>query len=170
MSRIPPASVSEIHLGSVGRFSNTRTGRVPDRRRVRVEADGCSRGPARSSGESDGSDAVPAFAFAHDGRQGGSVQAVPSRSPPPFHGAESTPAGQALTAEVASAKEAAMAEALEPWQRKFPAVPVTAQCGPGRPAYDLVAASRDAGLVVVGRRTRRSPVGAYLGAVTHAHA
>ncbi|MFI2368012.1 universal stress protein [Streptomyces sp. NPDC018833] len=115
-----------------------------------------------------GDDAVLAFAFAHADRHGGAVRAVHSWSPPPFHGAEYTLTGQALTAEVATAKEGALAEMLEPWQRKFPGVPVTAQVGLGRPARDLVDASREAGLVVVGRRNRRSSIGGHLGAVTHA--
>ncbi|WP_031077819.1 universal stress protein [Streptomyces sp. NRRL S-118] len=115
-----------------------------------------------------GNEAVLAFSFAHADRHGGSVQALHSWSPPPFHGAESTPAGHALSAEVAAAKEDALAEVLEPWRRTFPRVPVTARCTLGRPAHDLVDASRGAGLVVVGRRERRSPVGVHLGAVTHA--
>ncbi|MBW5480602.1 universal stress protein [Streptomyces bambusae] len=115
-----------------------------------------------------GSDAVLAFALAHADRHGAAVRAVHSWSPPPFHGAESTPAGHDLTAEVAAAKEAALAEVLEPWRRKFPAVPVTAQCSLGRPAHELVDAAQDAGLVVVGRSARRSPLGAHLGAVAHA--
>ena len=36
------------------------------------------------------------------------------------------------------------------------------------PANLLVAASREASLVVVGRRVRRNPLGAHIGPVTHA--
>lgn len=38
----------------------------------------------------------------------------------------------------------------------------------GKAAHHLVDASREASLVVVGRRVRRSPVGAHIGPVTHA--
>ncbi|WP_373302793.1 universal stress protein [Streptomyces litmocidini] len=40
--------------------------------------------------------------------------------------------------------------------------------GLGPPAYQPVEASRDARLVVVGRRSRRVPLGARLGHVAHA--
>ncbi|MFI9004260.1 universal stress protein [Streptomyces sp. NPDC053541] len=38
----------------------------------------------------------------------------------------------------------------------------------GPAAYHLVEASQDADLVIVGRRTRRVPVGPHLGHVAHA--
>jgi nucleotide-binding universal stress UspA family protein len=38
----------------------------------------------------------------------------------------------------------------------------------GSPASHLIDASRDASLVVVGRRVRRGPLGTHIGAVTHA--
>jgi nucleotide-binding universal stress UspA family protein len=57
---------------------------------------------------------------------------------------------------------------LKPWQVKFPDVDVTEVCRWGSPAHHLVDASREASLVVVGRRIRRSPVGTHIGPVTHA--
>lgn len=39
---------------------------------------------------------------------------------------------------------------------------------PASPANHLVDASRKASLVVVGRKIRRSPIGAHIGPVTHA--
>ncbi|MGA4797597.1 universal stress protein [Streptomyces lavendulocolor] len=115
-----------------------------------------------------GHDEVLGFAFAHAAEHGTSVRVVHSWSPPPFHGADSTPSGRTLTAGVAIAKDEALTEALLPWRQKFPSVPVTALCRLGRPARDLVDASQDAGLVVVGRRRRRARLGAHLGSVTHA--
>ena len=37
----------------------------------------------------------------------------------------------------------------------------------GSPAHHVIDASRDASLVVVGRRIRRSPIGVHIGSVTH---
>ncbi|MFJ2825564.1 universal stress protein [Streptomyces toxytricini] len=57
---------------------------------------------------------------------------------------------------------------LLPWRRKYPAVAVTSSVFRGSPGERLVQESRGAGLVVVGRRRRRSPLGPHLGAVAHA--
>ncbi|MET8509236.1 universal stress protein [Streptomyces sp. NPDC004787] len=40
--------------------------------------------------------------------------------------------------------------------------------GGGLPAYQLVEASQNAQLVIVGRRSRKVPLGAHLGHVAHA--
>lgn len=60
----------------------------------------------------------------------------------------------------------ALAEALAPWQAKFPAVEVIehVECGPAAPT--LLGAASDAGLLIVGRRLQRSPM--KLGPVAHA--
>ncbi|CAM5267392.1 Stress-inducible protein OS=Streptomyces microflavus OX=1919 GN=Smic_00880 PE=3 SV=1 [Streptomyces microflavus] len=57
---------------------------------------------------------------------------------------------------------------VRPWRHKFPAVRVTERAVAGPAAAELVDASRSAGLLVVGRRSRRSPVGPHLGHVAHA--
>ncbi|WP_159766094.1 universal stress protein [Streptomyces sp. HM190] len=54
-----------------------------------------------------------------------------------------------------------------PLRREFPAVEVVEESSPGKAADHLVEASREASLVVVGRRVRHSPFGAHLGPVTH---
>ncbi|MET8765683.1 universal stress protein [Streptomyces sp. NPDC004658] len=61
-----------------------------------------------------------------------------------------------------------LTEALEPWRQEFPGVEVTEQAVIGRPGSHLVEASRDASLVVIGHRRRRTPIGASTGPVTHA--
>ncbi|MFD7898872.1 universal stress protein [Streptomyces sp. NPDC059743] len=61
----------------------------------------------------------------------------------------------------------ALTEVLRPWRKKFPDVEVMAESGSGRAADYLVDASHEASLVVVGRRIRRSPIGARIGPVTH---
>ncbi|AXE27539.1 universal stress protein [Streptomyces globosus] len=57
---------------------------------------------------------------------------------------------------------------LLPWRQKYPEVAVTSSVFRGSPGERLVQESRGAGLVVVGRRRRRSPLGPHLGAVAHA--
>ncbi|MEU6800436.1 universal stress protein [Streptomyces neyagawaensis] len=60
------------------------------------------------------------------------------------------------------------ADALHALRQEFPDVEVVEESPPGKAADHLVAASREASLVVVGRRVRHSPLGAHLGPVTHA--
>ncbi len=57
---------------------------------------------------------------------------------------------------------------LHRWKEKYPAVQVIEESLPGSAAVHLVEASREASLVVVGRRIRRRPLGAHIGPVTHA--
>ncbi|MER6842114.1 universal stress protein [Streptomyces platensis] len=64
------------------------------------------------------------------------------------------------------AEQETFAEALLPWRARFPAVEVVPQVASGRAAPVLLAACCDAGLLVVGRRSRRSPM--LLGPVVHA--
>jgi nucleotide-binding universal stress UspA family protein len=57
---------------------------------------------------------------------------------------------------------------LRPWRQKFPRLTVREELVAGTPVEHLVAAARDAALLVVGRRTQRAPMGTRLGAVGHA--
>ncbi|KOU22593.1 hypothetical protein ADK52_20455 [Streptomyces sp. WM6372] len=57
---------------------------------------------------------------------------------------------------------------LLPWQHKFPDVEVSHSVFMGSAGEHLVRTSQGAGLVVVGRHVRRSPLGAHLGSVVHA--
>ncbi|MFD4319074.1 universal stress protein [Streptomyces sp. NPDC058548] len=57
---------------------------------------------------------------------------------------------------------------LEPWRKRYPGVDVTTESIVGSPAYQLVEASQTAGLVIVGRRSRKVPLGPHLGHVAHA--
>ncbi|MGW4161024.1 universal stress protein [Streptomyces sp. NPDC004788] len=56
---------------------------------------------------------------------------------------------------------------LEPWRKRYDGVAVKAKAVVGSAAYQLVAASQDADLVIVGRRTRKAPMGPHLGHVAH---
>ncbi len=61
----------------------------------------------------------------------------------------------------------ALREVLRPWRQKFPAVEVVEESRRGSAADHLVDVSRQASLVVVGRRIRLGPLGTHIGAVTH---
>ncbi|MEW1700409.1 universal stress protein [Streptomyces sp. NPDC091278] len=63
---------------------------------------------------------------------------------------------------------AGLDELLAPWRKRYPGVAVTAGAVVGSAAYEMTEASRDAELVVVGRRGRRLPAGPHIGHVTHA--
>jgi len=61
-----------------------------------------------------------------------------------------------------------LSDVLRPWRAKFPGVEVNERTVIGGAGSHLVDASRDAALVVVGRRTRHAQFGAHIGPVTHA--
>ncbi|MFC8434957.1 universal stress protein [Streptomyces sp. NPDC057253] len=60
-----------------------------------------------------------------------------------------------------------LAEALRPWRDKYPQVEVAEEPVIGTAGSHLVDASRDAGLLVVGRRRRSAQLGPHIGPVTH---
>ncbi|MER6489987.1 universal stress protein [Streptomyces griseorubiginosus] len=60
-----------------------------------------------------------------------------------------------------------LAEALRPWRDKYPQVEVAEEAVVGTAGSHLVDASRDAGLLVVGRRRRSAQLGPHIGPVTH---
>ena len=62
----------------------------------------------------------------------------------------------------------ALAAALRAWRERFPDVEVSEQPVIGTAGSHLTDASRDASLVVVGRRSRPASVGPHIGPVTHA--
>ncbi|MEN8654259.1 universal stress protein [Streptomyces sp. 21So2-11] len=71
---------------------------------------------------------------------------------------------QEMAQEVALALE----EMLRPWRDKFPSVNVEPQAIIGQAALQLLDASADAALVIVGRRVRSSAFGAHIGPIAHA--
>ncbi|MGV9854137.1 universal stress protein [Streptomyces sp. NPDC003442] len=58
--------------------------------------------------------------------------------------------------------------ALEPWRKKYPRVAVERTIDLAFVAGAVLRATAEAGLLVVGRRTHRSALGAHIGPVTHA--
>ncbi|MGW2615691.1 universal stress protein [Streptomyces sp. NPDC001500] len=107
------------------------------------------------------------FAFDAARRRGTSLRIVHGWYPPPYY-AYGTPVDPALHEALARADAEALAEAVRPWRRKHPDVEVVEASRHGSAAVHVVDAAREASLVVVGRRVRRSPLGAHIGHVTHA--
>lgn len=108
-----------------------------------------------------------AFAFEEAARRGTSLRAVHGWNLPPYS-AYGLPADPELNAELGRQEAAALTEVLRPWRQKYPDVEVVEESRSGSPAERVIDASRDASLVVVGRRIRHGPIGVHIGSVTHA--
>ncbi|MEU6954230.1 universal stress protein [Streptomyces sp. NPDC045714] len=113
-------------------------------------------------------DAVLEFAFAHAERHGLALRALHSWQLPALYAGDPTGAMLSVQTELDTLTNDSLTEALAPWREKFPTVRVTERCRLGHPAHDLVEASHDAGLLVVGRRERRPAPGLHIGSVAHA--
>lgn len=107
------------------------------------------------------------FAFEAAARRKTALRVVHDWTPPPYfaYGLREDPL---LEADLDRRDAAALTDVLRPWRQEFPAVEVTEESRPGKPADHLVDASHEASLVVVGRRVRHSPLGPHIGPVTHA--
>ncbi|WP_411152518.1 universal stress protein, partial [Streptomyces sp. A30] len=112
-------------------------------------------------------DTLLAFAFEAAARHVTPLRVVHVWNLPPYF-AYGVPADPELDAVLGKQDAATLAEVLHRWKEKYPAVEVVAESRSGSPAIELADASREASLVVVGRRVRRSPLGAHIGPVTHA--
>ena len=88
-------------------------------------------------------------------------------NPPSYYAYGMVPVAE-VTRMLAESDAGALSELLQPWKQKYPDVEVVAESHCGSPSLLLIDASREASLVVVGRRVRRSSVGAHIGTVTHA--
>ncbi|MFJ5533833.1 universal stress protein [Streptomyces sp. NPDC093261] len=86
----------------------------------------------------------------------------------PFTSVDAMAAGVDPYDEYARDRAVALSEALGAWRQKYPAVEVVERSRMGTAAGLLSDASREASLVVVGRRIRRRPLGTHIGSVTHA--
>jgi nucleotide-binding universal stress UspA family protein len=113
-------------------------------------------------------DAAPIeFAFEAAASRSVPLRVVHGWTPPSYYAYGMAPFPD-VTTMVAESDAAALTEVLSPWQRKYPDVEVVTESRCGSPSLLLIDASREASLVVVGRRVRRSSVGAHIGPVTHA--
>ncbi|MDQ0958108.1 nucleotide-binding universal stress UspA family protein [Streptomyces sp. B4I13] len=112
-------------------------------------------------------EAVIEFAIDAALRRATSLKVVHGFSLPPYF-AYGLPDDPELNATVSAEWASALTEVLRPWRQKFPSLEIVEHSRAGKAADQLVAVSLDASLVVVGRRIRRSPLGAHIGPVTHA--
>jgi nucleotide-binding universal stress UspA family protein len=112
-------------------------------------------------------DTVIAHAFEAAARRVTPLRVVHAWTLPPYF-AYGLPADPELNAALGKQDAATLAEVLHRWKEKYPAVEVIEESLSGSPAVHLVDASREASLLVVGRRIRRGPLGAHIGPVTHA--
>jgi nucleotide-binding universal stress UspA family protein len=111
-------------------------------------------------------DAVIEFAFEEAARRETRLRVVYGWSLPPYY-VYGLSLDADLNAELSHEETDALTEALRPWRHKYPNVEVVPEPRVGSAAGHLVDASREASLVVIGRRIRRSVIGAHIGPVAH---
>ncbi|RST17680.1 universal stress protein [Streptomyces sp. WAC05374] len=107
------------------------------------------------------------FAFREADLRGGGLRVVRAWHVPAGR-VTTEAAGPGPVRELRAGRADELDAALAPWRERFPSVPVSAEPVTGSPAFQLVYASTDAALLVVGRRRRPYPVGSRLGPVAHA--
>jgi len=112
------------------------------------------------------SDAVIEFAFAEAARRGTSLRVVYGWNLPPYY-AYGLALDAGLHDELSREETDSLTEALRPWRQKHPEIEVALEPRVGSAADHLVDASREASLVVIGRRIRRNALGAHIGPVAH---
>ncbi|MET8944066.1 universal stress protein [Streptomyces sp. NPDC004542] len=112
-------------------------------------------------------EAVLGFAFEAAACRSVPLRVVHGWNPPPYYtyGMALEPA---VEREMAKGDVLVLSEVLRPWRQKYPDVEVVEQSHFGSPSLLLIDASHEASLVVVGRRVRRSSLGAHIGTVTQA--
>jgi nucleotide-binding universal stress UspA family protein len=120
--------------------------------------------------EGDPEDAAAAlrFAFETAAARGATLRAVRAWTLPPVFAY--SPASLRLLDEAGGPEpyeKKALSEALQPWRGRFPQVPVVEHVEMGSAGQVLLDVSARAQLVVVGRRARRTAVGARIGSVAH---
>ncbi|MFE2422980.1 universal stress protein [Streptomyces hokutonensis] len=111
-------------------------------------------------------DTVIEFAFAEAARRDTGLRVVYGWNLPPYY-AYGLAMDAGLNDELSREETTALTEALRPWRQKHPDIEVALQPRVGSAADHLVDASREASLVVIGRRIRRAALGAHIGPVAH---
>ncbi|MFD8735314.1 universal stress protein [Streptomyces sp. NPDC059618] len=112
-------------------------------------------------------DTLIGFAFEAALLRATALRVVHSWNEPPYI-AYGLPPDLKMTARLAAEDASSMTVALRAWREKYPSVEIIEDSLSGKPANHLVDASREASLVVVGRRIRRAALGAHIGPVGHA--
>ncbi|MFF7903048.1 universal stress protein [Streptomyces sp. NPDC007920] len=106
------------------------------------------------------------FAFTTAAARGAGVRAVRAWTLPPVFAY--SPGSLRLLDEAGGLEpyeRKALDAALQPWRERFPEVPVVEHVEMGSAGQVLLAAAENAQLLVVGRRARRTAVGARIGSV-----
>ncbi|MET9657436.1 universal stress protein [Streptomyces sp. NPDC006510] len=112
-------------------------------------------------------DALLAFAFDEAARRGCALHALHSWMLPPLAGSGAA-YNPEVNAQIAQSKRTGLEDMLRPWREMYPAVELDAQVTVGPASEQLLEAGSEAGLMVVGRRVRRSSVGTHIGPIAHA--
>ncbi|MDH6521221.1 nucleotide-binding universal stress UspA family protein [Streptomyces sp. SAI-208] len=108
------------------------------------------------------------FAFETAAARGAAVRAVRAWTLPPVFAY--SPGSLKLLDEAGGLEpyeKKALAAALQPWRERFPDVPVVEHVEMGSAGQVLLSVTARAQLMVVGRRARRTAVGARIGSVAH---
>ncbi|MFI6849001.1 universal stress protein [Kitasatospora sp. NBC_00085] len=113
-------------------------------------------------------DAVIAFAFEAAALHAAPLRAVHAWDPPNGSAYMAFAAIGSTAEDLALAERKELTDTLQPWRDRYPRVPVTPDLVRGSAAGVIVEQTARAGLVVVGRRTRRAPIGTHIGSVAHA--
>jgi nucleotide-binding universal stress UspA family protein len=159
-------------LGSVGQQVVAQAARpvVLVRADDRAESEAAGREiVVGQQGGPDDSGAALRFAFETAAARGANVRVVRAWSLPALYSV--SPGSLKLLDEAGGLEpyeKKALAEALRPWQERFPDVPVTQHVEIGSAGEVLLSVSARAQLMVVGRRAHRSAVGSRIGSVAHA--
>jgi nucleotide-binding universal stress UspA family protein len=111
---------------------------------------------------------VLAFAFETAALRRAGVRVVHTWSVQNLYAYPSALPDPQVVVQAGTLAERELSEAVRPWQRRFPQVPVEKESGAGGAAPCLLEMSADAGLLVVGRRLRGHPFPTRIGPVTHA--
>ncbi|MEU1708875.1 universal stress protein [Streptomyces sp. NPDC005706] len=158
-------------LGSVGRQVIAETARpvvlVRAGDRAAAEAAGRDVVVGQHGGPEDSAAALR-FAFETAAVRGATVRAVRAWTLPPVFAY--SPGSLKLLDEAGGLEpyeKQALADALVPWRERFPQVPVAEHVEMGSAGQVLLSVAGRAQLMVVGRRSRRTAVGARIGSVAH---
>ncbi|MEZ7002976.1 universal stress protein [Streptomyces sp. AD55] len=158
-------------LGSVGRqvIAGSERPVVLVRAGDRADAEAAGREVVvGQQGEPQDSADALGFAFETAAARGAAVRAVRAWTLPPVFAY--SPGSMRLLDEAGGLEpyeRTALSEALEPWRKRFPEVPVVEHVEMGSAGQVLLSVAGGAQLVVVGRRARRTAVGARIGSVAH---